>query len=121
MRTGGTSSSEVNPKRYSLVLFAADMVLATSNEIQSISSSVSTIALGVIIEVINALLSLSNASFLNPEETRESCPKLEFDTQVSTTFRIKVLIESNRKDGHTLNKGIISCLYMTCFPSTSIN
>ena len=79
MRTGGTSSSEVNPKRYSLVLFAADMVLATSNEIQSISSSVSTIALGVIIEVINALLSLSNASFLNPEETRESCPKLEFE------------------------------------------
>ena len=48
-----------------------DLVLATSNEIQSISSSAPTIALGVIIEVMNALLSLANASFLNPAEVSE--------------------------------------------------
>ena len=71
MSTGGTSFPEVNPKRYNLVLFATDMVLATSNEIQSILSSSPTIALGVIIEVMNALLSLANASFLNPEEVSE--------------------------------------------------
>ena len=54
-------------------------ILATSNEIQSISCSSSTIALGVMIEVMNALLSLANASFLNPEEVSEICPKLEFE------------------------------------------
>jgi hypothetical protein len=42
-------------------------------------SSSPTIVLGVIIEVMNALLSLANASFLNPEEVSEICPKLEFE------------------------------------------
>ena len=37
------------------------------------------IALGVIIEVINALLSFSKAFFLNPVELSESCPKFEFE------------------------------------------
>ena len=29
--------------------------------------------------VINALLSFSNASFLNPSEIRDNCPKLELE------------------------------------------
>ena len=51
----------------------------TSNEVQSIFSSVPTIALGVIMDVINALLSLSNASFLNPLALSASCPKFELE------------------------------------------
>ena len=51
----------------------------TSNEIQSTSSSVDVIALGVIIFVINALSSFENASFLNPSDAREICPKFELE------------------------------------------
>jgi hypothetical protein len=40
--------------------------------------SVETIALGAIIEVMNALLSFANASFLNPDALNDICPKFEF-------------------------------------------
>ena len=46
---------------------------------QSIASSLVTIALGVTIEVTNPLLSLSNASFLNPSAQRANWPKLELE------------------------------------------
>ena len=51
----------------------------TSSEIQSTSSSVDVIDLGVMIFVINALSSFENASFLNPSDASEICPKFEFE------------------------------------------
>ena len=53
--------------------------MPTSTVNQSISSSRDTLDLGGIMFVINALLSLSNASFLNPSEMRDNCPKLELE------------------------------------------
>ena len=55
------------------------VVIPTSSDCQSRLLSSVTIARGVIIEVINALLSFSNASFLNPEEFSAICPKFEFE------------------------------------------
>ena len=51
----------------------------TSNEIQSTSSSVDVIDFGVMIFVMNALSSFENASFLNPSEARDNCPKFELE------------------------------------------
>ena len=56
-----------------------EVVIPTSIVNQSISSSATTFDLGGIIFVINALLSLSNASFLNPSDTRDNWPKLELE------------------------------------------
>ena len=55
------------------------MVTPTSRDTQSITSSVSVIALGVMILVKYALSSFAKASFLNPSDTRASCPKLELE------------------------------------------
>ena len=61
-------SASVNPKRYNLLLFATEVVTPTSSVCQSMFSSAVVIALGAMILVINPLLSLANASFLNPAE-----------------------------------------------------
>ena len=69
----------MNPKRYRWLEIPTDVVSPTSNEIQSTSSSVDVIALGVIIFVMNALSSFENASFLNPSDASDICPKLELE------------------------------------------
>ena len=76
VKTGGFILSLTNPNKYNFVLvFEASW----SRVNQSMSSSVDSIALGGIICVMNALLSFSNASFLNPVDTKDNCPKLEFE------------------------------------------
>ena len=60
-------------------MIPTDVVSPTSNEIQSTSSSVEVIDLGVMMLVINALSSLENASFLNPFDASEICPKFELE------------------------------------------
>ena len=50
-----------------------------SREIQSTSSSVDSILLGEMIEVINALSSFVNDSFLNPSATKANWPKFELE------------------------------------------
>ena len=77
--TGGFTSLSLNPNRYKWLVIPTDVVSPTSNEIQSTSSSVDVIDLGVIIFVINALSSFENASFLNPSEARDNCPKFELE------------------------------------------
>ena len=77
--SGGFTSLSLNPKRYRWLEIPTDVVNPTSSEIQSTSSSVDVIALGVIIFVINALSSFENASFLNPSDANEICPKFELE------------------------------------------
>ena len=72
-------SSDSNPRRYNRVGSPAEVVIPTSILNQSIFSSGSFVDLGGITFVINALLSLANASFLNPSATKDNCPKLEFE------------------------------------------
>ena len=61
------------------------MVKPTSIDNHSIISSAATTSLGGMIEVINALLSLSKDSFLNPEEFSEICPKLELELVIEAS------------------------------------
>ena len=77
--TGGLVSLSLNPKRYKWLEIPTSTVFCTSNEIQSIFSSVDVIAFGVMILVINALSSFENASFLNPSDASEICPKFELE------------------------------------------
>ena len=77
--TGGKISKLVYPSRYNLALSAAASVFTLSIANQSRSLSVVSIFLGGMIDVINALLSFPNASFLNPSETRDNCPKFELE------------------------------------------
>ena len=52
---------------------------------QSIGKLLVVIAFGVIIDVINPLLSFANASFLNPSATRDICPKFEFELVIDAS------------------------------------
>ena len=62
-----------------MVLVPTASVLVLSIAIQSIFSSVDSMFRGGMIEVINALLSLSKASLLNPSDIKDNCPKLELE------------------------------------------
>ena len=64
---------------YKCLVFFALSVRSISREIQSIFSSCSTFALGVMIEVTYPKSSLANDSALYPVATRENCPKFEFE------------------------------------------
>ena len=85
VKVGGGESSVSNPRMYKCVDTPTLLVTLTSIPNQSTLSSSSTFALGGIMWVINALLSLSNASFLNPSETNDSCPKLEFELVIDAS------------------------------------
>ena len=52
---------------------------------QSIGKLLVVIAFGVIIDVINPLLSFANASFLNPSATRDIWPKFEFELVIDAS------------------------------------
>ena len=79
MITGGFTSLSLKPKRYRWLEIPTDVVSPTSSEIQSTSSSVDVIDFGVMMFVIYALSSFENASFLNPSDASEICPKLELE------------------------------------------
>ena len=51
----------------------------------SICCSSFMIERGLIIDVINPLLSFANASFLNPSATRDICPKFEFELVIDAS------------------------------------
>ena len=78
-------SASVKPKRYSLLLFATEVVTPTSIVCQSMFSSKLVIALGAMILVTNPLLSFANASFLNPADIRANCPKFEFELVIDAS------------------------------------
>ena len=82
---GGIISESVYPKRYNLLGLATEVVTPTSTDNQSIFSSSVVIAFGASIFVINALLSFPKASFLNPLDTRDSCPKLELELVIDAS------------------------------------
>ena len=88
--TGGKISALVYPSRNNLALSPTASVLALSIANQSRSLLVVSIFLGGMIEVINALLSFSNASFLNPSETRDNCPKFEFEFVIDWSAPLSV-------------------------------
>ena len=78
MITKGSTSFDLYPCKYNLVLVEATSLVAAIDTQSSSSSSVS-IALGGIIEVINPLSSFVNASLLNPSDMSANWPKFEFD------------------------------------------
>ena len=78
---GGLIFSVSNPNKYNFV----ELTLLRSIDIQSIFSSSLVIALGGIICVMNALSSFSNASFLNPSDTRANCPKFELELVIDAS------------------------------------
>ena len=67
------------------MLIPTAVVKPTSRVTQSILSFTDVNALGVIIFVIKALLSFSNASFLNPSDTSANCPKLELELVIDAS------------------------------------
>ena len=79
MMLGGVSSAALNPYRYRWLVIPTEVVSPTSNDTQSISVSSEVTALGAIIDVTYAVLSLTNAVFLNPVAANEFCPKFEFE------------------------------------------
>ena len=81
----GFTSLSLNPKRYNLFVLPTLLVFAMSIEIQSIVSRGAVIALGVMMLVIYALSSFTNASFLNPSDTSANCPKLELELVIEAS------------------------------------
>ena len=81
----GLMSFESNPNKYKWVLIPTAVVKPTSRVTQSILSLTDVIALGVIIFVMNALSSFSNASFLNPSDTSANWPKLELELVIDAS------------------------------------
>ena len=67
------------------MLLATVVVIPTSRVNQSICSSVVEEDLGGMMCVIYPLLSLSNASFLNPSETKDNWPKLELELVIEAS------------------------------------
>ena len=78
MLEGGLPSS-VSSLRYILDVVAAATVSTGSKIFQPILILSSWRSVGGIMCVMYPVLSLSNASFLNPTETRDFAPKLELE------------------------------------------